>query len=160
MAARVAAWASAYGFTNAEGLGFVSGFSISEVFNIFDGGIDEKMGTQRALYTWNVTRYDWVGSKYAKYMKPNPNYNPDSTGVPPIIGPHKIPYFPPEFSMSIEKDRRVNGSEITEKTKYESFEKGPDEGNENTSSWRWEASPYGGGYGMSCPKLESPQWNY
>lgn len=160
VAARIAAWASAYGFTNAEGLGFVSGFAISEIFDISHVGIDEKWGTQRALYAWNVTRYDWKGTGYIKYYKPNPNYNPDSTGVPPVIGPHQIGYFPPEFTMLIEKYRRIDGSETTEKTTYRSLEKGYDEGNENTSKWRWENKPYQGGYGMTSPQLNLPDWNY
>ena len=160
VAARIAAWASAYGFTNAEGLGFVSGFAISEIFDISHVGIDEKWGTQRALYAWNVTRYDWKGTGYIKYYKPNPNYNPDSTGVPPVIGPHQIGYFPPEFTMLIEKYRRIDGSETTEKTTYRSLEKGYDEGNENTSKWRWKNKPYQGGYGMTSPQLNLPDWNY
>ena len=144
---------------------WVAGTVIEEVIDWSVGGIDgfERAGTQRAFYSWYVTRYDWVGGDYIKYRKPNPNYNPDSNGQRPLIGPYKIPYFTPKFAMSVEMDRARDRNEDggdKERMIYMSQEKGQDEGNENTKKWHWEPTPYEGGYGLNEPGLAPIQWKW
>lgn len=131
----------------------------------------EKQNTKVVWYYWTVHRYDWIGGKYVKHDKDNPNFGDptDERAMDAINAaagiPRKIQSFSPDIEMIVRRYYVAvpceNGQykyldlDSPTKSDYISTEKGGEgyEGNEDMSKFRWEPTPYEGGYGLKCPEF-------